>query len=128
MLLHSKEAYTATFASLTGCQARWWWGGTLHTRQMTANEIVCSSSSHSNFDFKKLMEQRINALLCLVLSDHVDEFVHFLESNRQIIELIYKTCKYDKIRKLRNNYPSKKEQVGLLIGCRGTQIFFKPKY
>lgn len=42
------------------------------------NEIFCSISSGSNFDFKKLMEQRIKALVlpCLYYG-YSDQFVHF---------------------------------------------------
>lgn len=44
------------------------------------NEIFCSISSGSNFDFKKLMEQKIKASVLSLAkhsSDHSDEFVHF---------------------------------------------------
>ena len=56
------------------------------------NEIFCSSSSGSNFDFKKLTEQRIKALVLSLTkdrSDHSHQFVHFFKAIGQILELIY---------------------------------------
>lgn len=56
------------------------------------NKLFCFISSGSNFDFKKLMEQRIKALLLSLTKDRSersDQFVHFFKAIVQILTLIY---------------------------------------
>lgn len=60
------------------------------------NEIFCFISSSSNFDFKKLMEQRIKAVVSLTndRSDHSDEFALFFFFNgHRLLHILMLICK-----------------------------------
>lgn len=110
------------------CQARWtvW---SLTKRPGEQNEIPCSISSDSNFDFEKLTEQRIKVLLLSCLQLKIGAtiwpslFFQKVMGKLQSLYIKY-LWKYVKIGKLRNNYPSKKEQTDLLSSCSGLGSFF----
>lgn len=91
------------------------------------NEIFCSISSGSNFDFKKLMEQRIKGLVlsCLYLkigvTTRMSLFIFFFLRLWTNSTLIYKIfIERGKIRKLSSNYSSVQVRSGFkLRGQRG---------